>query len=208
MNIPTAGTWYLWVRMYGPTTASDAMYESINGATRALITAPATAQWQWVAGRSYTLAVCDAKKRCCANGADGGSTFDEATFVPTEQAVGDQTPPAGDTGLTAVGATSQVTLSWTNSSSVDFTQSIVRYRTDGKFPVSPVDGFPVVTKTGSSGAADGFVHTGLTNGTTYSYSVFAQDGSGNFGPAAKASATATDVTAPAAVQNLRRSDKH
>ena len=65
-----------------------------------------------------------------------------------------------------------------------------------------------MTKTGSPGAADSYLHTGLTNGTTYSYSVFAQDGSGNFGTAAKVSATATDVTAPAAVQNLRRSDKH
>jgi hypothetical protein len=212
VNIPTAGTWYLWVRMYGPTTSSDAMYESVNGASRALITPPVTAQWQWVAGRSYTLAVglasVELGGREAQARADRILLTNDATFIPTEQAVGDQTPPAGNTGLTAVGATSQVTLSWTNSSSVDFTQSIIRYRTDGKFPVSPFDGFPVVTKTGSPGAADSYVHTGLTNGTTYSYSVFAQDGSGNLGTAAKASATATDVTAPAPVQNLRRSDKH
>jgi hypothetical protein len=35
--------------------------------------------------RSYTLAVCDAKKRCCANGADGGSTFDEAACISSER---------------------------------------------------------------------------------------------------------------------------
>jgi hypothetical protein len=212
VNIPTAGTWYLWVRMYGPTTASDAMYESVNGASRALITPPVAAQWQWVAGRSYTLAVglqsVELGGREAQARADRILLTNDAAFIPTEQAVDDQTPPAGNTGLTAVGATSQVTLNWTNSSSVDFNQSIVRYRTDGKYPVSPVDGFPVATIAGTSGAADGYVHTGLTNGTTYSYSVFAVDDSGNVGTAAKAQATAQDVTVPAAVQNLRRSDRH
>jgi hypothetical protein len=212
VNIPTAGTWYLWVRMYGPTTGSDAMYESVNGASRALITPSVTAQWQWVAGRSYTLAVglqsVELGGREAQARADRILLTNDSTFVPTEQAVGDQTPPAGNTGLTATGATSQVTLNWTNSSSVDFNQSIVRYRTDGKYPVSPVDGFPVVTKTGLPGAADSYVHTGLTNGTTYSYSVFAVDDTGNVGAAAKAQALAQDVSAPAAVQNLRRLDRH
>jgi hypothetical protein len=212
VNIPTAGTWYLWVRMYGPTTSSDAMYESVNGASRALITPSVTAQWQWVAGRSYTLAVglqsVELGGREAQARADRILLTNDATFVPTEQAVDDQTPPAGNTGLTAVGATSQVTLNWTNSSSVDFNQSIIRYRTDGKYPVSPADGFPVATIAGTPGTADGYVHTGLTNGTTYSYSVFAVDDSGNVGPAAKAQALAQDVNAPAAVQNLRRSDRH
>jgi hypothetical protein len=212
VNIPTAGTWYLWVRMYGPTTSSDAMYESVNGASRALITSPVTAQWQWVAGRSYTLAVglqsVELGGREAQARADRILLTNDATFVPTEQAVDDQTPPAGNTGLTAVGATSQVTLNWTNSSSVDFNQSIIRYRTDGKYPVSPVDGFPVATIAGTPGTADSYVHTGLTNGTTYSYSVFAVDDNGNVGTAAKAQALAQDVTAPAAVQNLRRSDRH
>ena len=212
VNVPAAGTWYLWVRMYGPTTASDAMYESVNGASRALITPSVTAQWQWVAGRSYTLTgglqSVELGGREAQARADRILLTDDATFVPTEQPVGDQTPPAADTGLTAVGATAQVTLSWTNSSSTDFSQTIIRYRTDGKFPVSPVDGFPVVTKTGAPGSADSHVHTGLQNGTTYSYSVFAQDTSGNVAPAAKASALVQDVTAPSAVQNLRRNDTH
>jgi chitodextrinase len=122
--------------------------------------------------------------------------------------VGDLTPPASDTGFTATGATAQATLAWTNSSSTDFVQTIIRYRTDGKFPVSPVDGFAVVTKTGAPGSADSYVHTGLTNGTTYSYSAFAQDSSGNVAAAAKATAVVQDTTSPANVQNLRRSDKH
>ena len=77
-----------------------------------------------------------------------------------------------------------------------------------KVPVSPADGFAVVTKSGAPGSVDSYIHTGLTNGTTYSYSAFAVDASGNVAPAVKVSATVVDTTSPANVQNLRRADKH
>jgi hypothetical protein len=212
VNVPSAGSWKLWVRMYAPNGSSDAWYESINTAGRQLIVPTVTGQWQWVAGRTYTLSVglasLELGGRDAQARADRVILTDDLSFVPTEQAVGDQTPPTVDTAFTAVGATGQVTLSWTNSTSSDFTQTVIRYRTDGKYPVSPVDGFPVVTRTGAPGSVDSYVHTGLTNGTTYWYSAFAMDGAGNVAPAAKVSATAQDVTVPAAVQNLRRSDTH
>lgn len=212
ISIPSAGTWYVWVRLYGPAAASDTWYESMNGATRQQIVPTVTGQWQWIEARSYTLTAGlqtfelggrDAQAR-----ADRILITDDATFVPTEQAVGDTTPPAADTNFTGTGATAQVTLGWTNSTSSDFSQTIIRYRTDGKFPVSPVDGFAVVTKSGAPGSVDSFIHTGLTNGTTYSYSAFAVDASGNVGTAVKVSATVVDTTSPANVQNLRRADKH
>jgi hypothetical protein len=212
VNVPTSGSWRLWVRMYGPDATSDSMYESINSATRQLIVASATGQWVWVSGRTYTLTAglvsLELGGRDDQARADRVILTDDLTFVPSEQAVGDQTPPNANTGFTATGATAQVTLNWTNSTSSDFSQTIIRYRTDGKFPVSPADGFAVVTKAGAAGAADSYVHTGLTNGTTYSYSAFAVDATGNVAPAAKMAATAQDVTAPAAVQNLRRGDAH
>ena len=212
VQIPSAGTWYLWVRVYAPSAASDTWYESMNGATRQQLIALTTGEWQWIEGRSYTLTAGlqsfelggrDAQAR-----ADRILITDDATFVPTEQAVGDLTPPAADTGFTATGATAQATLAWTNSSSSDYSKTVIRYRTDGKYPVSPVDGFAVTTKTGTPGAADSFIHTGLTNGTTYSYSAFAIDTSGNVAAAVKTQATVVDTTAPANVQNLRRADKH
>ncbi len=210
VSIPSAGTWYLWVRLYGPDANTDTWYESVNGASRAQIVPSVTGQWQWVAGRSNTLAAglttVELGGRNAQARADRVLLTDDPAFVPSEQPVGDQTPPAGDTGFTAVGSTAQVTLNWTNASSLDFSQTIIRFRTDGKFPVSPVDGFAVVTKTGAAGSADSFVHTGLTNGTTYSYSAFAQDAAGNVAAAAKASALVQDTTVPAGVQNLRRSD--
>ena len=211
VNVPLAGTWNLWVRMYAPDASTDRWYESINAAARQTIVPLVTGQWQWVAGRSYTLgaglATLELGGRDAQARIDRVLLTDDPAFTPTEQAVGDQTPPASDTGFTTVGATTQVTLNWTNSSSADFSKTIIRYRTDGKFPVSPVDGFAVATRTGAAGSADSFVHAGLTTGTTYSYSAFAVDATGNIASASTVTGTALDTSAPAAVQNLRRSDK-
>ena len=211
VNVPTAGSWRLWVRMHGASAATDAWYESVNGASRQQVVPSVTGQWQWVSGRSYTLgaglATIELGGRDAQARIDRVLFTDDPSFTPTEQAVGDQTPPAQDIGLTAVGAAAQVSLTWTNSSSTDFSKTVVRYRIDGKFPVSPVDGFAVVTKTGAPGSVDSFVHTGRTNGTTYSYSAFAVDATGNVAPATTALATAGDTTAPATVLNLRRGDK-
>jgi hypothetical protein len=211
VNIPTAGTWYLWVRMYGPDATSDTVFESVNGAARANLIASSTGQWVWVEGRSYTLATGIASIEISGREAqarvDRVLITNDIGFVPTEQPVGDQTPPAADSNFNAVGATAQVTLSWTNPSSSDYAQTIIRYRTDGKHPSSPVDGTAVVVEPGTPGATETFVHTGLINGTTYYYSAFSQDSAGNLGPAAKSSALVTDTVPPASVNSLRRSDK-
>jgi hypothetical protein len=63
-------------------------------------------------------------------------------------------------------------------------------------------------KPGAPGSADSYVHTGLSDGLTYSYSAFSQDSAGNVGSAAKTSALVTDTTPPPTVQNVRRTDKH
>jgi len=212
VNIPTAGTWFLWVRLYAPAATSDTMFESMNGGTRAQMTITPVTQWAWIAGRSYTLAAglnsIELGGREAQARADRVLITNDPNFVPTEQAVGDTNPPTGDTGFSGTGATAQATLNWTNSTSTDFAQTIIRYRTDGKYPTSPSDGFPVVVKAGAPGAADSYVHTGLTNGTTYYYSAFSQDTAGNVGSAAKTSVLVTDTTPPATVTNVRRTDRH
>ncbi len=120
VNVPTAGSWRLWVRLYGPNVSSDSWYESINGAARQQVVPSVAGQWQWVSGRSYTLgaglATLELGGREAQARIDRVLLTNDASFTPTEQAVGDQTPPASDTGFTAVGATTQVTLNWTNSS--------------------------------------------------------------------------------------------
>jgi hypothetical protein len=96
----------------------------------------------------------------------------------------------------------------TNPASSDFTQTIIRVRTDGKFPTSPLDGTAVTVEPNTPGSADTYTHTGLTSGATYSYSAFSVDSSGNVGPRATVQVVASDTSRPASVNNLRRADKH
>jgi hypothetical protein len=212
VNIPASGTWYLWVRMYAPDANSDTWYESVNGAARQAITASPAGVWTWEAGRSYTLSVglasIELGGRDASGRVDRVLITNDATFVPTEQPVGDQTPPNPVTAFAGVGGTNQVSLSWTNPTSSDFTQTIIRVRTDGKFPTSPLDGTAVSVEPNTPGSSDTFVHTGLTSGATYSYSAFSVDSSGNVGLKATVQVVAADTARPAAVNNLRRTDKH
>src|SRR5207344_2926797 len=96
VNIPTAGSFKLWGRMYGPDANSDTLYESVNGAARAQIAPSVTGQWQWVAGRSYTLsaglATLELGGRNAQARADRVLITNDPTFVPSEQPVGDLTP--------------------------------------------------------------------------------------------------------------------
>jgi hypothetical protein len=212
VNIPTAGTWYLWVLMNGTNGNTDSWYESVNGAARQAISVSPYGVWKWTAGRSYTLPVGLASIEL--GGRDAGVPVDrvlltnDPTFVPSEQAVGDQTPPASVTSFAGLGSTGQIALSWTNPTSSDFTQTIIRVRTDGKFPTSPVDGTPVTVEPNTPGSTDTFTHTGLTSGATYSYSAFSVDSSGNVGLRATVQVVAADTSLPAGVNNLRRTDKH
>jgi hypothetical protein len=210
VNVPSAGTWYLWVRIYGPSTSSDAWFESVDGAARQAVTASKTGAWTWVAGRSYTLTQglhsvelggYEAQAR-----ADQVLLTNDAAFRPTAQPVDDQTPPAAPSGFAATSSNLQNTLNWTDPSDADFVKTVVRYRTDGRYPTSPVDGLAVTEETAAPGTADSYVHTGLTNGTVYSYSAFAVDASGNVGAASHAQGTPLDNVPPAVVTNARRAD--
>ncbi|HEX6852795.1 MAG TPA: Ig-like domain-containing protein [Candidatus Polarisedimenticolaceae bacterium] len=210
VNVPTSGTWYLWLRVYAPSTSGDSVFETIDGAARGSVVAPSTGAWVWVAGRSYTLSA--GLHTVEVGGQEAQARVDrvlitnDAAFVPTEQPVGDQTAPASVTAFSATPGGGQVTLNWTNPAS-DYQRTMIRYRTDGAFPVSPVDGFLVTDRAGTAGAGDSFVHGSLSAGTTYSYSAFAIDASGNVATRSTASATPTDVTPPGRVQNARRTDK-
>jgi hypothetical protein len=206
INVPTAGTWYLWVRLYGTSTSSDAWFESIDGATRQPIAAGTAAAWRWVAGRSYTLTQglhglelggYEAQAR-----ADRVLLTDDPLFTPSEQPVDDQTAPASPASFSVAPGAQQNALSWTDPADADFVKTVIRYRTDGKNPTSPVDGFLVVEKPAGPGTADSYVHTGLTNGTTYYYSAFAVDASGNVSAASKAQGTPA-VQPPAAPLSVR-----
>ena len=57
-----------------------------------------------------------------------------------------------------------------------------------------------------NGINDTATHSGLTNGTSYRYSVFAIDSSGNVSLAAQAEGIPVDNVPPSEVLNLRRTD--
>jgi hypothetical protein len=107
-------------------------------------------------------------------------------FVPTEQPDVDMTPPGPAEDFTATPGAGQIDLGWTNPADADLDRIVIRYRTDGQYPTSPVDGLLVVDKSAVPGALDGHTHLGATAGTTYSYSAFSVDAAGNVSGAAHA----------------------
>lgn len=209
-HVPAAGTWYVWIRLHGASTTSDAWFESVDGATRQSIAPSATGAWKWTAGRSYTLAQglhsLELGGREAQARADRVLVTNDPTFVPTEQPGDDVAAPATPTGLAATGSNQAVDLSWTNPSS-DVSTVVVRVRTDGRYPANPADGFPVASRAAIAGAGDTERHTGLVNGTTYWYSVFAVDGSGNASSPAQVQAVPVDDAPPAAVGSAWRTDR-
>lgn len=89
--------------------------------------------------------------------------------------------PTPVTGLAAHPADSQVTLSWTNPSFDGFAGVTVVQKEGAVAPAAVADG-----TTRYTGTATSTVVTGLTNGTTYSFSVFARNTEGAYSdPAAK-----------------------
>ncbi|RBY95954.1 hypothetical protein DQ237_12550 [Blastococcus sp. TF02-8] len=105
-----------------------------------------------------------------------------AASSPVSVTPTDLTPPAAPTGLTAVRGDGQVALSWTPNSEPDVDRYQLRR-----------DGVTVATLTGTS-----YVDTGLTNDTTYRYSVAAVDGHGNVSVSSSSVfATPTDLGPPA-----------
>src|SRR5207249_3647206 len=108
----------------------------------------------------------------------------------------DQTAPTNGS-VTPVAGSAQVTVSWTGfadgGSGLAATAPYTLVYATGSAPASCASGTPLLPVTGTS-----FLHTGLTNGTTYGYRVCATDAVGNVSSGATASATpqAVDSTAP------------
>ncbi|SDL99274.1 fibronectin type 3 domain-containing protein [Geodermatophilus siccatus] len=93
----------------------------------------------------------------------------------------DRVAPARPTGFTATRGDGQVDLSWTANPEPD----VAGYRVLR-------DGAQIATTTGAT-----YTDTAVVNDTTYSYALVAVDTSANASGAATASATPTDLTAPA-----------
>ncbi|MEO5657789.1 MAG: fibronectin type III domain-containing protein [Nitrospiria bacterium] len=108
----------------------------------------------------------------------GNTGVSDAAF--TTAGAADTTPPGDVIGLTAKPHNRMVALSWTNPADLDFAGVVVRYRTDGTYPVTETDGSPVGDFPGLPNAVVKTNHTGLQNKVTYYYSVFTYDTTGNY----------------------------
>ena len=208
--VPAAGNWTLWVRMYAPSTSSDSWFESVDGASRQAIVAPEVGSWVWVAGRSYTLTA--GLHRVELGGREEQSRADrilltnDATFVPVAAPGSDTLSPLPLGAFSVTSGTGSNTVQWTASSSSDHARTVIRYRTDGVFPRTPADGFPVVDRSGAPSSTGSYVHSGLANGTTYTYAAFSLDNAGNGSNPTDASGTPGNgnQSAPGRVKNNRR----
>jgi len=103
--------------------------------------------------------------RIVGGGNSSPSTWNSLTEVEiwgTTSGGGDITPPAPVTSLSANANDASVSLSWTNPADSDFNHVDISYSGGS------------VTETGSSKTI-----SGLTNGTTYTFTVIAYDDSGN-----------------------------
>jgi len=101
----------------------------------------------------------------------------------------DVTPPGAVTNFIATaGASATNNLTWTNPSESDYSGAMIRYRTDGIYPVDVNDGQLAVDKAGVPNTNDSFAHTNLDHSLTYYYSVFAHDSKPNYATGVNAQA--------------------
>jgi Calx-beta domain/IPT/TIG domain/Cohesin domain len=124
------------------------------------------------------------------------------TFTTAQETL----PPGDVKNFTALPGNGQVTLSWTNPSDTDFSGVLIRYRTDGIFPVNKDNGTLVLNRPGLPNANESFLQSGLTNGTTYYYSAFTYDTSQNYSMTAHAQASPAGPTILALSPNYGRVD--
>ena len=109
------------------------------------------------------------------NVSDGHTSFGETKVDYITVFATDTTPPGVITDFTANAVShSQVDLSWTNPTDVDYLATIVM-RLKGRFPENVGDGVYVYNSSGT-----GFSDTGLEADSTYFYSAFAYDGRYNY----------------------------
>ncbi|PIR47770.1 hypothetical protein COV06_02130 [Candidatus Uhrbacteria bacterium CG10_big_fil_rev_8_21_14_0_10_50_16] len=99
-------------------------------------------------------------------------------------------PPSNVMNFTATAGDTVVTLAWTSPTDADFAGVILVYRTD-RFPTDPADGTSIYTGFNTS-----FLHTGLTNGQKYFYTIFATDAARMLSSGATASATPFTTATP------------
>jgi len=208
-QLPHAATWRLWLRAYGTGYESDAWFESVNGSVPRQFWTPDIGAWYWVELSSYDLGA--GLHSLTLGGREGGAradrvlVTDDPSFVPTEVPGADVIPPDPVSDLVATGGDGLNQLAWTHPSAEAGSHVVIRFRTDGQAPLSPADGQLLTDTAVVPGSPGTYVHGGLINGTTYSYSVFVIDPAGNASAAETVHSTPS-LDPPGDVENVIRTD--
>jgi len=213
-HLADAGSYHFWYRMYAADRDHDGWLEEVDGAGFDYIYPDQEGIWLWVEGRSFSLEA--GQHTLTLGGHEAEARIDrilitnDAGFAPSEEPGSDSTPPGAVTELEGEASDGVNDLSWVNPSGGDLADVVVRYRTDGVFPTSPVDGQLLFEGPAQSGATGSFQHSGLANGSTYSYAVFVTDTAENCSAGRSIALTPNAPWVPlGVVGNLRRTDlKH
>lgn len=88
--------------------------------------------------------------------------------------IGGIPPMSANTNLSIEPGNGQLSLTWKNSTSVNFAGTAIVFRTD-RSPVDVSDGTLAADIAGSAGANASYTHTGLTNGVRIYYGLFAHN---------------------------------
>jgi thermitase len=175
---------------------STTSYASVSGTSFACPITAGLCGLIWSRNPALTPAEVEAILRATcvdlgAAGVDGtfgyGRIDAAAAIANTPPGTPDTTPPAAPTGLVATAGDARVDLAWNASPEPDLAGYAVFRSTDGT-------NFFEITTALLAGAA--FADTGVTNGTTYSYLVVAEDLAGN-ASAASGIVSATPAAPPA-----------
>lgn len=163
-----------------------------------------TVTWSWTENRSHNVTADSGQADTWASGDRSTGTYVRtfnvtgrftyrctlhsgmtgAVTVATPGAPPDTTPPSAPTAVVATAADATVTIDWANSTATDLANYVVERRI-GTGAWSAV----------GSPTASAYTDTTVTNGTAYSYRVFAADISGNTSTAS-ATVSATPVAPP------------
>jgi chitodextrinase len=139
-------------------------HSAANGTFRAVYVPTSAGTWRF-------------RLRVLRNATNGPATSDTRVLRAIDVAA-----PRPVTGIQVSGLSlDSATLTWFNPSDKDFTGVTIRRTTGSVAPASQVDGTAV---TDTDRNATTFADTGLTADTTYTYALFAHDGSRNFSRAA------------------------
>jgi len=204
LNAPAAGAWTLWVRMWGGDGDSNSFFESMDGSIREKLSIDEYETWVWIRGTTYQLEAgqhqLELGGRESSARADRVLLTNDPDFVPNEEPDLDTSAPEAVSALSAEPVEGLIQLRWENPVTADLERVVVRYSTDGSYPLNIADGLLLSDREAIPDALDGVDHEGVVPELLYRYSVFSVDRLGNV--SSPAHVEAAIFSPPPAPQNL------